>query len=84
MIYFLLPRLSFNICQYIDYTNTNNLNPYISISQSIYLNNIKNNINKNQTEWDIHKKYTNPYEYINTIIQKFLLPYLSHPLLLLN
>jgi len=70
MIYFLLPRLSFNICQYIDYTNTNNLNPYISISQSIYLNNIKNNINKNQTEWDIHKKYTNPYEYINTIIHQ--------------
>jgi len=35
---------------------------------SYYLCNIKEKINIHEKEWDIYKKYTNPYEYIHTII----------------
>lgn len=33
-----------------------------------YLNDIKIQIDKNRDKWDNYKKYTNPYEYIHTII----------------
>ena len=36
---------------------------------SHYLNDIKEHLNIYIYEWDIHKKYTNPYEYIHSIIQ---------------
>lgn len=34
-----------------------------------YLVNIKEEIGNYQNKWDIYKKYTNKYEYINTAIQ---------------
>ena len=33
-----------------------------------YLQRIKGEIDNKQSEWDIYKKYTNPYEYIHTPI----------------
>lgn len=35
---------------------------------NIYLNNIKVQIDNNRDKWDNYKKYTNPYEYIHSII----------------
>jgi 23S rRNA U2552 (ribose-2'-O)-methylase RlmE/FtsJ len=42
--------------------------PYISTSLSHYLNDIKSKINHHEKEWNSYKKYTNPYEYIHTLI----------------
>ncbi len=39
----------------------------ISNSLSYYLYEIKYKIDKCEKEWDIYKKYTNPYEYITTV-----------------
>ena len=46
------------------------LQPSDSIQNSLafYLYEIKNKIKKHEKDWDIYKKYTNPYEFINTII----------------
>lgn len=69
MIYFLLPR------NYIDtYVNLHlNMNAdfptqQISMSLASYLSDIKNKIKDYEKEWDIYKKYTNPYEYIHSVI----------------
>jgi 23S rRNA U2552 (ribose-2'-O)-methylase RlmE/FtsJ len=43
-------------------------NTYISNSLSYYLNNIKECIDDHNEEWDVYKKYTNPYEFIHTNI----------------
>jgi len=40
----------------------------ISNSLSSYLYKIKREIDKREKDWDIYKKYTNPYEYIHTQI----------------
>lgn len=42
--------------------------PALSNSLSLYLCEIKERIDKLPKEWDIFKKFTNPYEYINTIV----------------
>jgi len=42
--------------------------PYISNSLSHYLYNIKMKLDDHECEWDIFKKYTNPYEYIHTTV----------------
>jgi len=41
---------------------------YISNSVSHYLLNIKERIEQYPNEWDVYKKYTNPYEYIHSIV----------------
>lgn len=41
---------------------------YISKSLNLYLNYIKLNIDNYNKEWDIYKKYTNPYEYIHSSV----------------
>ena len=41
---------------------------YVSNSLANYLNNIKERIEEYSEEWDIYKKYTNPYEFIHTNI----------------
>lgn len=46
----------------------NNCNSGISKSLHNYLNNIKKEIDLYSNEWDVFKKYTNPYEYIHTTI----------------
>ena len=63
--YIIDPDASFNIKM-----NNDNDNDTISISKSlkIYMDNIKKKINESLVDWDIYKKYTNPYEYIHTII----------------
>jgi len=43
-------------------------NPTISQSLSYYLYDIKERIDAYEREWDIFKRYTNPYEYIHTSI----------------
>ena len=41
---------------------------FISNSLARYLYTMKENIDNRENEWDIYKKYTNPFEYIHTII----------------
>ena len=71
MTFFILPKLfsqidinniEFNL---IDYKTHNSL---ISKSLRFYLNNLKKQIDNVSSEWDIYKKFTNPYEYIHSII----------------
>lgn len=44
------------------------LKPVSSISLSNYLYDIKERIHFYEKEWDVYKRYTNPYEYIHTPI----------------
>jgi 23S rRNA U2552 (ribose-2'-O)-methylase RlmE/FtsJ len=69
MIHFLLPRLSNNLYTHIQHSNSSEP-PDITISNSLshYLYDIKSRINEYESDWDVYKKYTNPYEYINTIV----------------
>jgi 23S rRNA U2552 (ribose-2'-O)-methylase RlmE/FtsJ len=67
---FLLPKIPYkNIEQFIKIeTNINNNEPIINRTLNTYLNNIKKQIEADVNNWDKYKKYTNPYEYIHTII----------------
>jgi uncharacterized protein YuzB (UPF0349 family) len=67
MIYFLLPHHYIQNYSCIDYHNKEKgVGPFISPSLYYYLQEIKDKINKKHHEWDIVKKYTNTYEYIDT------------------
>jgi 23S rRNA U2552 (ribose-2'-O)-methylase RlmE/FtsJ len=67
MTYYLLPRVSFFIHKYIDCVEKEEApSPIISNSLSKYLYNMKEKIEDKEKDWDIFKKYTNPYEYIHT------------------
>ena len=69
MTYYQLPRYNFFTYKYIDYIETNEQpRSIISPSQSDYLYEIKKHIGLIEKDWDIFKKYTNPYEYIHTNI----------------
>ena len=72
MASFLLPSVPYkkNVEQLINIqTNINNNNkPIINRTVNTYLNNIKKQIETDVNNWDKYKKYTNPYEYIHTII----------------
>ena len=69
MIYFLLPQvhpLIFrDIC--IDVRDSE---PQIAVSHSLcnYMNELKEKISTRDKEWDVYKKYTNPYEYIHSLV----------------
>ena len=67
---FLLPNIPYkNIEQFIKVeTNIKNNEPIINRTLNTYLNNIKKQIEADVNNWDKYKKYTNPYEYIHTII----------------
>ena len=67
MSYFLLPEIN-NIKNYINITNDKTNNLAISVTLNGYLNNVKKQIDENNDNWDFIKKYTNPYEFIHTII----------------
>lgn len=67
MSYFLLPEIN-NIKNYINVTNDETNNLAISVTLNSYLNNVKKQIDENNDNWDFIKKYTNPYEFIHTII----------------
>ena len=68
MSYFLLPHVNhiieINNLEFI----TGNGNNIISKSLSYYLNSMKTQIDNYAIQWDIYKKYTNPHEYIHTIV----------------
>jgi len=71
MLYFLLPKVHSSIQTHIKCTAKNEedtmINTYISQSLFYYLSIIKEKI-KDEEQWDAYKKYTNPYEYIQTIV----------------
>ena len=67
MSFYQIPKGNFFISKYIDYIE-NNKYPTCELSQSLtnYLSEIKEHISKIENDWDIYKKYTNPYEYIHS------------------
>jgi 23S rRNA U2552 (ribose-2'-O)-methylase RlmE/FtsJ len=65
----MFPKTSIYLYKYIDYIESEKPpTPVISNSLSRYLYEIKDKIDKIEKDWNIFKKYTNPYEYINTIV----------------
>lgn len=72
MMHYLLPNICSSIQQHITCIQSS-IPPEPNISQSVshYLIDIKNNIQYFSYEWDIYKKYTNPYEYINTVLPNY-------------
>ena len=69
MTYYLLPRTYLYTYRHLNYeSSAEEAQPYISQSLAHYLYGMKGRINDKDKKWDIYKKYTNPYEYIHTII----------------
>jgi 23S rRNA U2552 (ribose-2'-O)-methylase RlmE/FtsJ len=69
MIYFLLPKSFIFTYKNLDFHDDDSIpTPVISNSLSYYLSDIKTKIKDHEKEWDNYKKYTNPYEYIHSII----------------
>ena len=69
MTYYQLPRIPVLIQKYIDFVEDDRMPvPILSNSLSYYLYDIKEKLNRREKDWDIFKKYTNPYEYIHTYI----------------
>jgi len=69
MLYYLLCRSGINTYIHVDCIKSDEIQD-ILISQSLshFLNHTKNKITNNEKQWDICKKYTNPYEYIHSIV----------------
>ena len=71
MIHFQLPRNSPNLYKYIEYfflEDTVVPSPIVSNSLSYYLCDIKKKISSREQDWDTIKRYTNPYEYIHSVV----------------
>jgi 23S rRNA U2552 (ribose-2'-O)-methylase RlmE/FtsJ len=72
MIHFLVPRNSSTLFESIECLveedETSVPEPIISSSLAFYLSDIKQQIVRYESEWDIYKRYTNPYEYIHTVV----------------
>jgi len=69
MTYYLFPRTDILLYKKIQIElNTDPPPVIVSNSLSSYLYEIKQKIDKQVKEWDVFKKYTNPYEYINTTV----------------
>ncbi len=69
MTYYLLPKTSINIQNYIKIKHDDDIpNVFLSFSLSKYLSSMKEKIDKYGIEWDNYKKFTNPYEFIHTVI----------------
>ena len=58
------PQLYRQVC--VTYQNNETIVPNVSSSLSYYLKDIKKRIDHQEHEWDIFKRFTNPYEYIHT------------------
>lgn len=69
MSYYLLPKNPFLIHKYIDYIECDTP-PTAAISNSLstYLSEIKQKIDYREKDWDVFKKYTNPYEYVHSTV----------------
>lgn len=69
MSYYLLPKTSIIIHKYIDCIEHETAPcPTISNSLSTYLYETKKQLDEREKDWDIFKKYTNPYEYIHSVV----------------
>jgi 23S rRNA U2552 (ribose-2'-O)-methylase RlmE/FtsJ len=69
MTYYLIPKSNFLSHKYIDCVLSDEIPiPVISNSLSNYLYEIKEELESQEKDWDIFKKYTNPYEYIHSQI----------------
>lgn len=79
MIHFQIPRTSIRLYEHIDCSFSDpippppgfepidyTMKPVCSNSLSNYLYDIKERIQLYEKEWDVYKRYTNPYEYIHT------------------
>jgi 23S rRNA U2552 (ribose-2'-O)-methylase RlmE/FtsJ len=67
--HFLLPRLPSTLYTFLDVQETNvPPMPVINESLSYYLNDIKHQINLYEQLWETFKRFTNPYEYIHTVV----------------
>lgn len=68
MSYFIIPRTYLFTYKNIEYTGVSET-PQIVISHSLsqYLYKIKEKITSREKQWDIYKKYTNPFEFIHTV-----------------
>ena len=66
MSYYIIPRTYLFTYKNIDFIEGP---PKTVVSHSIshYLCSMKENITSKEKQWDIYKKYTNPYEYIHTV-----------------
>jgi len=69
MSYYLLPRTPYYTYKTIGFESTSE-NPSVFISHSLshYLCGIKERITSKEKQWNTFKKYTNPCEYIHTVI----------------
>ena len=67
MSFFLLPEIHIKPPTISLKTSSNN-ELFISQTLNNYVNTIKKQIDLNYENWDYFKKYTNPYEFIHTII----------------
>lgn len=68
MIHLQIPRSSNNLYKHIDCIENDNNDHHLSNALSYYLNDIKKRIETQENEWDIYKRYTNPFEYIHTCV----------------
>jgi len=69
MTYYIVPRSNFLLYKNIACETSENVpDPVISHSLSGYLSDIKHKLEHIENDWDIFKRYTNPYEYIHTIV----------------
>jgi 23S rRNA U2552 (ribose-2'-O)-methylase RlmE/FtsJ len=69
MTYYMLPKTPQNICDHINIEFIEDEpETIISFSLSNYLSNVKEKITEVERVWSNYKKYTNPYEFIHTVI----------------
>ena len=68
MSYYTMPTINMIINENNIKLSFGNNDVVISKSLCFYLNLMKQQIDNYSVNWDIYKKYTNPYEYIHTII----------------
>uniref|UniRef100_A0A6C0I3L8 Ribosomal RNA methyltransferase FtsJ domain-containing protein n=1 Tax=viral metagenome TaxID=1070528 RepID=A0A6C0I3L8_9ZZZZ len=67
MSHYLLPNTNHNIFTYLDFIESGKQpTPHFSQSFSTFLYDIKKKLDEHEKDWDIFKRYTNPYEYIHT------------------
>ena len=67
MSYFLLPNIHTNIDN-IHIRTKGDDKLFISLTLNSYLNSAKKQIDENYEQWDYIKRYTNPYEFIHTVV----------------
>ena len=81
MSYYILPKNHTKIKESdIELITSNHSNFSISISKSLceYVMDTKGKIDSYSLQWDNFKKYTNPYEYIHTIVPNCRTPVAKH------